>query len=57
MTQIQFHGTRCDYVPPATKSTDEVLTGNYRGHEFRLNKQSRVNPLIAGNYTMKYRGH
>ncbi|MEO0854798.1 MAG: DUF4278 domain-containing protein [Cyanobacteria bacterium J06648_11] len=57
MTQIQFHGTRCDYVPPTTKATDEVLTGNYRGHAFRVNKQARSNPLAASKYAMKYRGH
>ena len=53
---ILYRGHHADYVPPQSATTDEVLAGKFRGHNFRLRKQAKIN-LAVSPYKMKYRGH
>ena len=53
---IIYRGHRADYNPPKVSNSEEVLTGQFRGHQFSVRKQVRVNPFKSP-YRMKFRGH
>ncbi len=53
---ILYRGHHTEYQPPQVNSTEEVLAGKFRGHNFRVRKQAKIN-LAVSPYKMKYRGH
>ncbi|WP_017326702.1 DUF4278 domain-containing protein [Synechococcus sp. PCC 7336] len=53
---ILYRGHHADYVPPQAPTTDEVLAGKFRGHDFRIRKQVKRN-VLRSPFKMRFRGH
>ncbi len=56
LMEAMYRGCEYDYQPTVALATDEVIHAQYRGHEFDLRKQQKVNTSTS-TFKHKYRGH